>query len=256
MGLKENHVTVTTKHGKCPAFTVCPDEGGPFPAIIFYMDAPGFREELCNMSRRIAKQGYYVLLPDMYYRLGTCRFDLPRRDDPMSTVIRAAMHHLSLERVNDDTACWIQYLDAQPEVADGDMGCVGHCMSGQYITNAAAFFPERIKAAVGFYGVGIVTDKDDSPHLFVDRIKAEMFYSFGENDAVVPDAVIPVLKKALQKAKVKHHVEQPKGSLHGYMFAERAAYNAAVADASWKRMIALYDRNLKKQPAKGGRKKK
>ena len=80
----EQDVTVTTKHGRMSAFAACPDGAGPFPPVIFYMDAPGTREELRNMARRIAKQGYFCLLPDMYYRLGTVRFDIPRRDDAMS----------------------------------------------------------------------------------------------------------------------------------------------------------------------------
>ena len=250
MDLKENHVTVPTKHGLCPSFIACPDEDGPFPAIIFYMDAPGFREEVCNMARRIAKRGYYCIAPDMYYRLGTVRFDLPRRDDSMTTVIKAAMNHLSHTGVNEDTDAWIQYLDAQPEVADGPMGCVGHCMSGRYITNAATRHPHRIKAAAAFYGVGIVIDAEDSPHLFLDQAKAEFYYSFGENDATVPDEVIPVLKNALKKAKLKYFVEQPKGALHGYMFAERTPHHPRLADAGWKRLLDLFNRNLKKRSTK------
>ena len=153
--------------GSAPSFIACPDEDGSFPAIIFYMDAPGFREEICNMARRIAKSGYYCIVPDMYYRLGTVRFNLPRRDDSMTTVIKAAMNHLSHAGVNEDTDAWIQYLDAQPEVDEGPMGCVGHCMSGRHITNAATRHPHRIKAAAAFYGVGIVIDADDlTPPLF------------------------------------------------------------------------------------------
>ena len=95
----EQHVIVTTKHGNMPTFVACPDGPGNFPGIIFYMDAPGIREELRNMARRIAKHGYFCALPDMYYRPGTCHFDIPRRDDGMSAVIRAAMNHLTNARV-------------------------------------------------------------------------------------------------------------------------------------------------------------
>ena len=80
----EKEVVVTTKYGRQPSFAVCPDEPGQFPAIILYMDAPGIREELRDQARRIAKHGYFCLLPDLYYRLGTLRFDIPRRDEAMS----------------------------------------------------------------------------------------------------------------------------------------------------------------------------
>ena len=91
----EGEVIVTTKHGRMPTFMAAPDGDEQRPGIIFYMDAPGIRDELRNMARRIAKHGYVCLLPDMYYRLGTVRLDMPRRDDGMSGVIRAAMKPIS-----------------------------------------------------------------------------------------------------------------------------------------------------------------
>jgi hypothetical protein len=132
----EKEVVVATKHGAMPTFAACPDGLGQFPGIIFYMDAPGIREELRNMARRIAKHGYFCLLPDMYYRLGTCHFDIPRRDDGMSAVIRAAMNHLTNARVVDDTAALLAWFDASDRARSGTVGCVGHCMSGQYITRS------------------------------------------------------------------------------------------------------------------------
>ena len=138
------------------------------------MDAPGIREELRNMARRIAKHGYVCLLPDMYYRLGTVRFDIPRRDDGMSGVIRASMNSLSIPGVNDDTAAMLAWFDASDRVKPGAVGCVGHCMSGRYITSVAAAFPHRMAAAASLYGVQIVTDQDDLPHLSVGKIKGEL----------------------------------------------------------------------------------
>jgi len=137
----ESETIVTTKHGKMPTFMAAPDRSDQSPGIIFYMDAPGIREELRNMARRIAKHGYVCLLPDMYYRLGTVRFDIPRRDDGMSGVIRASMNSLSIPFVNDDTAAMLAWFDANDRVKPGPVGCVGHCMSGRYITSVAAAFP-------------------------------------------------------------------------------------------------------------------
>jgi carboxymethylenebutenolidase len=137
----ESEIFVTTKHGRMPTFMAAPDGPGQHPGIIFYMDAPGIREELRNMARRIAKHGYVCLLPDMYYRLGTVRLDIPRRDDGMSGVIRASMNSLSIPFVNDDTAAMLAWFDANDRVKPGPVGCVGHCMSGRYITSVAAAFP-------------------------------------------------------------------------------------------------------------------
>ncbi len=245
MPLYEQDVIVTTKHGRMPAFAAGPADGPPVPAVIFYMDAPGYREELRNMARRIAKHGYVCLLPDMYYRLGTIRFDLPRRDDAMTAVILAAMKHLSNALVAEDTGAMLAWLDGQERVKPGPVGCVGHCMSGCYITTVAARYPHRIAAAASLYGVGIVTDQEDSPHLLLDRVRGELYYGFAETDPTVPDHVIPALREALDKAGTAHQVEIFPGTAHGFCFAERPAYAPEAAETAWQRLFDLWDRRLK-----------
>lgn len=245
MALHEQDVVVTTKFGPLPGFAAGPADGAPAPAIIFYMDAPGYREELRNMARRIAKHGYFCLLPDMYYRLGTVRFNLPRRDDAMSVVIRAAMNHLTNEMVAQDTGAMLAWLDAQAGVKEGPAGCVGHCMSGQYITTVAARYPHRFAASASLYGVGIVTEEEDSPHLLLDKVKGELYYGFAEVDASVPDHVIPTLREALAKTGTRHNVEIFAGAEHGFCFAERPAYGPEAAEAAWERLFDMWDRNLK-----------
>ncbi len=241
----EKDVVVTTKYGKCPSFAVCPDAPGQYPGVIFYMDAPGIREELRNMARRIARHGYFCLLPDMYYRLGQLRFDVHRRDDAMFQCMRAAMNSLSNASVMDDTGGWIGWLDAQDRCKPGPVGCVGYCMSGHYVTSAAAFFPHRIASAASLYGVGIITDKEDSPHLTLDRIKGEMYYAFAETDRSVPAEIPPELQKLLEKHDVKHELKVFPGTEHGFAFAERAVYDTLAAEETWDKMFALWDRTLK-----------
>src|SRR5882724_5503709 len=203
----EKDVIVTTKYGNMPSFTACPDGPGTYPGIILYMDAPGIREELRNMARRIAKHGYFCLLPDLYYRLGHLRFDIPRRNDAMSVVIRGAMNSLSNAFVSDDTGGMIAFLDGQDKVKPGPVGCVGHCMSGSFVTTIAARHASRIAAAASLYGVGIVTDKEDSPHLLLDEVKGELYFAFAEVDPSVPANVIPDLEKALKKAGTRYTLE-------------------------------------------------
>ncbi|MDB5925120.1 MAG: dienelactone hydrolase family protein [Betaproteobacteria bacterium] len=246
MALLEKEVVVTTKHGRMPAFAACPDAPGAFPGIILYMDAPGFREELCNMARRIARHGYFCLLPDMYYRYGTIRFDTPRRSDAMSAVIKAAYTSLTNADVSDDTAGLLAFLDAQDKVTPGPVGCVGYCMSGQFVTTVAARFAHRFAAVGSLYGVKIVTDQPDSPHLLIDQIKGELFYGFAETDPSVPENVIPTLTAALKKAGVKHHIKVFERTQHGFCFPERQVYAAAASEQTWTILFDLWDRNLKK----------
>ncbi|HEY2816610.1 MAG TPA: dienelactone hydrolase family protein [Casimicrobiaceae bacterium] len=240
----EQDVMVQTKYGRQPAFAACPDAPGAFPGIILYMDAPGVREELRNMARRIAKHGYYCLLPDLYYRLGTLRFDIPRRNDAMSVVIRGAMESLSNAAIVEDTAGMISFFDGQERVKPGPIGCVGHCMSGSFVVSIAAQLP-RVKAAASLYGVRLVTDKPDSPHLSLDRVKGELYLAFAEIDPAVPANVVPELKAALEKAGTRHRLETFAGTHHGFCFADRADYNAVAAEGAWARIFDLWERNLK-----------
>jgi len=240
----EKTVNVVTRHGLMPSFVAYPNEGGPFPPVMLYMDAPGFREELCSLARRIARVGYVCILPDMYYRLGMVRFDIPRRDDGMSGVIRAAMNSLTNEKVTDDTAGLLAWLDAQDVCKPGPVGCVGYCMSGQYITTVAARFPHRIASAVSLYGVGIVTDRPDSPHLLVDKVKGELYYSFAETDGSVPAHVIPALVEALEKAGTNYTLDVQPGTTHGFQFPARADYHPEESEKVWTNMFALWGRTL------------
>ena len=241
----EKEIVVTTKYGNMPSFAACPEGPGQYPGIVFYMDAPGIREELRNMARRIARHGYFCLLPDMYYRLGTLRFDIPRRDEPMSAVFLAAMRSLTNAGVAEDTAGLLAYLDAQERVKPGPVGCVGHCMSGQYITTVAARFPHRIAAAASLYGVGIITDKEDSPHLALDRIRGELYYAFAETDHAVPSHIPGELAGLLAKTDVRHEAKVFPGTQHGFCFPERPVYDTLAAEETWEKIFAMWDRNLK-----------
>ena len=240
----EQDVIVNTKYGRQPAFAACPEAPGQFPAIILFMDAPGFRDELRQMGKRIAKHGYFCLVPDLYYRLGTVRFDIPRRNDAMSAVIRASMQSLTNVAVAEDTAGMIAFLDAQDKVKPGPLGCVGHCMSGPFALTAAARFP-RMKAAAALYGVQMVTDQPDSPHRVVDRIKGELYIGFAEIDPAVSPNVVPDLESALKTAGTKYRMETYKGVHHGFCFTGRPDYDPVAAEESWTRLFDLWDRNLK-----------
>lgn len=240
----ESQVQVSTKYGMQSCFAVCPDAPGPFPAVVIYMDAPGIREELREHARRIAKHSFFCLLPDLYYRLGTLRFDIPRRNDAMSAVIRASMQSLSITAVMDDTGGMLQWLDGQEKVKPGAVGCVGHCMSGPFAIAAASHYP-RMRAAAALYGVDMVTDRPDSPHLGLGRIEGEVYIGFAEVDPAVPAATPPAFKTALDKAGVRHVQETIPGTHHGFLFAARGDYNPVAAEDTWAKLFALWDRNLR-----------
>jgi carboxymethylenebutenolidase len=156
----------------------------------------------------------------------------------------AAMNSLTNALVTEDTAAWLGFLDAQDKVRPGGIGCIGYCMSGRYVTTVTARFPNRFAASASLYGVGIVTEAEDSPHLLVDRIKGEMYFGFAETDEHVPANVIPTLKSALDKAGTRYGLDVFPNSRHGFQFPERDVYETHAAEESWSKVVTMWDRNL------------
>ncbi|MGE0669066.1 MAG: dienelactone hydrolase family protein [Sphingomonadales bacterium] len=242
--MAEFETDIQTADGRMSSFAAYPDGNGPFPAVILYMDAPGIREELRDFARRLASQGYFCLLPDMYYRNGTLRFDLSMDRDNAFKVMMAAMNTLNVERVMRDTRGMIDWLAARPEVK-APYGCVGYCMSGQYVVAAAGTFPDEIVATASLYGVGIVTDREDSPHLRIPNIKGELYLGFAETDHWVTEDVIPTVTKALEDHGVAYECEIHPETEHGFCFPRRPAYVEDRAEIAWRKMSDMFDRRLK-----------
>ena len=149
----ERNVDLSTRDGLMNTFITYPEEGGPFPVVFFYMDAPGKREELHDMARRLGTSGYYVVLPNLYYR-STREFDYTAGEP---TVVRARMFELmgllTDELVASDTETMLAYVDGDPLANASRIGCVGYCMSGPFSFAMAGTFPTRIQAAASIYGV-------------------------------------------------------------------------------------------------------
>ena len=240
--MNEFQTPVATPDGHMDCF-VCHPGTGANPAVLVYMDAPGIREELRDMCRHIAAQGYAVILPDLYYRDGTVRFDLTKGNEEFKRMF-AQVARLSVEMIMRDTQGLLDYCAASEFVA-GPTGCVGYCMSGQFVVAAAGTYPDQIAAAASLYGTRIVTDQADSPHLLANRIKGELYLGFAEHDHYVEDFVVPELSAALDAAGVTYVLETHPGTEHGFCFPQRPAYNEAAAEKVWGRLFDLYGRTLK-----------
>lgn len=240
--MNELLIDLETPDGPMPTFTCWPDSGGPYPAIVFYMDAPAIREELYDMARRMADEGYYVILPDLFYRFGTIRF--PRRNPYSRIVWQAIMKELSNAMVMDDTRVLLDYMAGLDQVKTGAKACIGYCMSGRIVTTAAAEFPETFAASASLYGVGIVTAKDDTPHLKVKDIKGEIYYGFAETDSTVPSYVIPALKAELDAHGIDYKLEVHPGTEHGFCFPLRDVYDEAAAEKVYAHFMDMCRRKL------------
>ncbi len=242
----ERQIDLQTKDGGMTTFICHPEREGPHPAILFYMDAPGIREELRDMARRLASAGYYVMLPNLYYRAGVMELGPLSRDpeSPQRQRMMALMAGVNIPLVMADTKAMIDHLARDSAASPGPMGCVGYCMSGQYAVNAAAHFPGRIQAAASIYGVALVTDSPDSPHLASQRTKAEIYFACAEIDQWAPLAMVEQLTQSLAAGSANAEVEIYPKVDHGFAFPQRPAYDRSAAERHWERLHALFRRNL------------
>lgn len=242
----EQTIDVPTKDGATTTFIVHPERGGPHPIVLFFMDAPAIREELRDMARRIATVGYYVMLPNLYYRRGVLELaDLPPLPQEEA---RARMFELmgsiDIPMVMDDADALLNFADRDPAASNGPAGAIGYCMSGQYAINAAARHPERIRCAASLYGVQLVTDRADSPHLAAQKTKAELYFACAEVDPYAPLEMVEALDVALKDSRARAEVEVYPGCHHGFAFPQRPVYDKAAAERHWERLFSLFRRNL------------
>lgn len=241
----EAEIPLQTADGAMSTFTTQPDEGGPFPAVFFYMDAPGKREELHDMARRIATTGYHVVLPNLYYRW-TDDFVLDFETGSNRDRMNELMHSLSNAMVCADTEALFAHVDAHPDVASGPIGCLGYCMSGPFALSVAATFPDRIRAAASLYGVRLAVDADDSPHRHFGSITGEIYIAAAETDRHAPPEMVAEVEAAVASSGVDGRVEWYPGTQHGFAFPTRGAvFDKPAAERHWARLHALFDRNLR-----------
>lgn len=241
----EHQLMLETAAGHMSTF-VCHPERGSHPVVLFYMDAPGIREELRDMCRRLASVGYYVMLPNLYYRSKV--EELGPFVGPDYVHVRERFMKLKdtidIGLVMQDTDALVSHADSDAAAAKGAMGSVGYCMSGQYAICAAARHPDRFKAAASFYGVNLMTERPDSAHLAARRATAEMYIACAESDHYVPLSTIAPLRESLRDGGVNAEIEIYPGVEHGFAFPQRPAYNRAAAERHWERLFALFRRNL------------
>ena len=239
----ERYADIPTPDGTMRTFLCHPERGGPHPAILFLMDAPGVRGELRDMARRLACVGYYVMLPNLYYRAGV--EEIFKGPNPLSTdAMFALMNETTIAKVMVDVDTLLAFADIDPAASGGPAGVVGYCMSGQHAINAAARQPERIAAAASIYGTRLVTENPDSPHVVVSRAKAELYLGCAETDAYAPRPMVEQMRAALDACGAKAEVEIHPGVGHGFAFPKRGAYDKAAAERHWERLFALFGRTL------------
>jgi len=240
----EEHIDIPTADGSMNSFVVFPEEDGPHPVVFFYMDAPGKREELHDMARRLASVGYFVVLPNLYYRRSRDYYLQERSAEAMAEMF-GHMGSLNLQTTQIDTQALIHFVDKHAMADHQRLGAVGYCMSGPFVMWAAAQFPQRFQSIASIHGAGMATDALDSPHRMAPHIQSECYFACAEIDKWAPPKDIQQLETALLDAKVKHRIEWYPRVEHGFVFPKREGiYNAPAAERHWERLFSLFGRTL------------
>lgn len=241
----EEVLEITTPDGDMETFVCRPERGGPHRAVFMLMDAPGIRDELYDMARRLATAGYFVVLPNLYYRAGKdTKYgpDVLEDGSAEHTRMRAVRTKMTIPPVMDDLAVLLDWVDDRPEVKAGLVGCHGYCMSGPYALAAAARYPDRVGAAASFYGTWLVSDAEESPHLSFARAKGELYIGCAEFDELAPLPMVETLRGLLETSGANGELEIYPHVHHGFAFPQRWCYDKLSAERHWERLLALYAR--------------
>jgi carboxymethylenebutenolidase len=238
---------VPTPDGEAHANLFTPDGAGPWPLVVFYMDAMGLRPAMSEMAGRLVAAGYAVLQPELYWRSGpyapfhaaTTFSDPPERDR-----VRALMNAVQPQQVIDDTNAFLAALGGDPRWDGGRIGLLGYCMGGRMALFVAAALGARVAASASVHGGGLVRPGPDSPHRGGPHIKGRLYFGVADNDNSCTAADCAVLGEALQAAGARHDIELFAGALHGFAVPDFSVYDAAAAERHWERVLSLFGDEL------------
>ena len=244
----EKDVNVPMASGVADSALFYPEGKGSWPAVLVWTDILGLRPVFRELGQRLAAEGYVVLVPNPFYRNAKApvvdgSFDFSKPEDRAKVMPMAAA--LTADADMSDGKSHIDFLDAQPQTdKKKKMGVQGYCMGGPLAFRTAATVPERIGAVATFHGGGLVTDKPDSPHLLIPKMKAEVLCAVADNDDKREPAAKDKLKEAFAAAHLTATVEVYEGCNHGWTVRGSQVYNEQGAEKAWAALTALYKRNL------------
>ena len=247
----ETDVSIKTPDGTCDAAFIHPATGS-HPGVLIWTDAFGLRPAMRDIGKRIAAEGYSVLVPNPFYRVAKAPvFDSASSFNFQNQAEMAKLQPL-MGSVNapgaaeKDAVAYIAFLDAQSQVNKAKkIGTQGYCMGGRLVVVTAAALPDRVGAGASFHGGGLVTDKPDSPHLLAPKIKARMYFGIASNDDQKQPDAKDKLKEAFAAAKVPAEIEVYPAK-HGWCVPDMPAdsgapiYSKPDAEKAWSKLVALY----------------
>ena len=250
--MTEKDIEIRTTDGNCDAVLYAAEDGKKRPGVIHYPDIMGIRPSHRAMAKRLAEEGYTVVLVNPFFRTAKgVMFDFPPNfaGDPRTMQRFGELAGpLTPEVMEKDAKTYADFLSTQSSVSGAKMGAVGYCYTGQFALRTASALPEKIGAIASFHGGGLLTDKPTSPHFVLPRIPKngpKLYYGHAVNDGSMPKEAIDKLEAALKAWGGKYESETYADALHGWTVADSAAYKQPQADRAFSKLTALFAEGLK-----------
>jgi carboxymethylenebutenolidase len=240
-------IDVPTPDGVANAYVARPDDD-PHPGVLFIMDAFGLRPTVEEMVRRVAADGYVVLAPNVFYRAGRDPIgpmpDLadPQRRTSFFQALRPLFEALTPDRVAADGGAYLDYLNQI--AAPGPVAITGYCMGGRLGWQIAAAYPDRVAALGAFHTSGLISEGPDSLHRLADRVGAELYFGFADQDQNMTAEQIAAFEKALDEAGANYRAEVYEGAAHGYTMDDTAAFDEEARERHFRELRELLRRTF------------
>ena len=223
-----------------------PDAIGEFPGVVFLTDIWGIRPANIGVAKRLAEQGFAVLMPNVFHRYSRITPDGFEHGsaEERTKALYALFAALTPRNMVDDGKAAVEFLLAQKGVKAGKAGIVGYCFTGQMAVRTAAALPEKVAAAASFHGGFLVTDKSDSPHKILSPIKARLYFGHAVEDSTATPEQVEILEAALRDWHGAFESNFYEGALHGWTLPGRDVYNEVQAERAFEKMVELFETTL------------
>jgi carboxymethylenebutenolidase len=245
----EQKIQISTKDGISSGFLIHPEGDQRWPGVIQFTDIGGIRPAQHEMARRLAGEGYCVLMPNVFYRSGLPpMFDAESRanNELRMKRMRELAAPLTAEAEESDASTYVDFLAEQDSVAEGGFGVVGYCFTGSFALRTAAKRPDKIVAAASFHGGGLYSEESNSPHLVLPRVKARLYFGHAVEDRSMPEEGIEAFNQALANWGGRYESEVYEGSHHGWTVTDSPVYNPPQAERAYAKLSGLFAETLKR----------
>jgi carboxymethylenebutenolidase len=241
MSITEEIIDTETVDGPMAVSVKYPDDGLRHPTIAVFHDGPGMRESNHEFNRRLAAEGYRVVMPDLYHRHGRMLgWESSDATDETRAQVMKMLHSLTDDNIQSDLDDALAVIDLNP---DEKLGVIGFCLGARAIYRTLMRLPDRFVCGATWHPSFLADDTPDSPHLTASQLRQPVYIGIGTADEIQSIAMHQRFFDAVA-ALDNVEVEIFDGADHGYTWPSHPNYHDHAATTSWAKTTALFNANL------------